>query len=388
MSGASMSDPVATARGFHAEIAARAGEIEQARRLPNDLACKFADAGLYRITVPRAFGGAEVSPAAFLGMLEALAEADASAGWCLMIGTTTALNGAYLPADVAATIFGQANVITGGVFAPLGKAIREGDNYRVSGRWPWASGSQNCDWLSGGCVVIEDGKPKLLANGMPDSRMMLFPANKAVLHDTWHTSGMCGTGSLDMEVTDLMVPASHAVSLITDRPREPGPLYAFPVFGLLAMGISAVALGNARGAINELIDLAGAKRPTGSRKVLAERPVVQAEVAQAEAKLRGARAFLFEATEEAWADAQATGAISAEKRAALRLAATHMTHTAAAVVDVMYTHAGGTPVYNKSSLQRRFRDAHVMTQHMMIAPPTWELAGRVLLGLETDTSTL
>lgn len=383
-----MLSPVAAAEQLAPIVAASAEATEQARRIPAELAQKLATAGLLRLSVPRSLGGPEASAHDFLRVIEIIGQADASAGWFLMIGNTTALNAAYLPPDVARAIWAQPDVVLGGVFAPNGRAVVDGDHYRVTGRWSWASGSQNAHWLSGGCVVLRDGKPELLPNGAPNPRMVFFPADQAILHDTWFASGLQGTGSLDMEVRDIAVPMSHAVSLVTDRPRESGPLYAFPVFGLLAMGIAAVALGNARGAVDDFIALAGGKVPTGSRKTLAERPVVQAEIGKAEAELRAARAFLYEATAQAWARATAGAPLDAPLRASLRLAATHAAQVSARVVDICYTNGGGSAVYRRSSLQRRFRDAHVATQHMMVAGPTLELAGRVLLGLETDTSTL
>ena len=218
--------------------------------------------------------------------------------------------------------------------------------------------------------------------------MLLLPAGEVEILDTWTVAGLCGTGSHDMVVTDAFVPASRAVSLVTDPPRQPGPLYAFPLFGLLAVGIAAVALGLGRAAVDELTDLAGVKVPTGSRRRLAQRSAVQADVAQAEARLRSGRAFLLDAVGAAWTSACAGDAISLEQRALLRTAATHATREAAATVDLAYEAGGGTSVYATSPLQRHFRDVHVVTQHVMVAPATYELAGRVLLGIPTDTSML
>jgi alkylation response protein AidB-like acyl-CoA dehydrogenase len=235
---------------------------------------------------------------------------------------------------------------------------------------------------------MDDGKPRLLPSGAPDARMMVFPADQATLIDTWHVAGLNGTGSGDMEVRDIRVPKGFSYSLVTDKPRESGPLYLFPAFGLLAMGIAAVALGNARAAITDLVELAGGKKPQGSKRTLAERAGAQAQLAQAEAVLRSARAFYYEAIGEAWHKAQQGDPMAVEDRAALRLAATHATRSAADVVRSMYELGGGTVLFSSHPLQRRFRDAYAATQHMMIAPPTWELAGRVLMGLPTDASML
>jgi alkylation response protein AidB-like acyl-CoA dehydrogenase len=191
-----------------------------------------------------------------------------------------------------------------------------------------------------------------------------------------------------MAVRDVFVPAQRAVSLVRDTPRERGPLYVFPAFGFLAIGIAAVALGLARRAIAELVALAGAKTPTGSRRVLADRPVVQAQVSEAEALVRASRAFLAEAVDAAWNQASAFHAIGVATRTDLRLAATHATIASARAVDLMYNAGGGTSVYATSALQRCFRDVHVATQHLLVAPATLELTGRVLLGVDTDTSQL
>ncbi|MGH7858084.1 MAG: acyl-CoA dehydrogenase family protein, partial [Candidatus Binatia bacterium] len=204
----------------------------------------------------------------------------------------------------------------------------------------------------------------------------------------WTVSGLRGTGSHDMEVTDLLVPKGRSVSIVSDRPREPGHLYAFPVFGLLALGIAAVATGIARSALRDLVEIAGGKVPTGSRRRLADRAVTQAETAQAEAMLRSARAFLFDAVGECADEARKEGSIRVPARARLRLAATNAAIVSARVVDVAYNAGGGTSIYQSSLLQRRFRDVHVVTQHMMVSPATYELVGRVFLGLEIDASML
>jgi alkylation response protein AidB-like acyl-CoA dehydrogenase len=223
---------------------------------------------------------------------------------------------------------------------------------------------------------------------MPDVVLMLAPAAEVIIHDTWRVSGLRATGSHDMEFAALRIPAEHGASVISDSPVATGPLYAFPLFGLLAIAIAGVGLGIARGALDDLGELAGAKTPTGSTRTLGQRATTQAEVARAEASLRGARAFLYETVEEAWQGATESGEVSVAQRAGLRLAATNAASTGAAVAETAYRLGGGSAIYDESPLQRRFRDAHVVTQHMLVAPPTWELTGRLLLGQPTDTTQL
>lgn len=376
------------ARDLVPTIAARAADTEAQRRLPADLALQIADAGLFRMAVPRRLGGAEASPAEIFTVLETVARADAATGWCVMIAGTTALAAAWLPEHHAEAIFADPHAITGGVFAPMGKAIVDGDDFIVSGRWAWASGSANCQWLIGGAVILDDGVMRTLANGAPDHRMMFMPASDVELIDTWDTLGMRGTGSGDMAAKDVRIPADRSVSFMTDTPRDSGPLYAFPPFGLLALGIAAVASGNALAALADFKTLATAKKAAGSARVLAERGTVQTDYAKAEASLHAARALAESTIARGWEEARNGASLSLEIRARLRLAATHLTRTAAEVTRTAYDMAGGTAVYSSHPLQRRLRDAEVATQHMMIAPPTYELTGRVLLGLPTDATAL
>ena len=373
------------AAGFVPTLRERAGEIEKNRSLPQDIADAFAAAGFYSLMVPESLGGHEIDPLTYLKLVRTLATGDASAAWCVMIGATTALSSAYMPKADAEQIFGKGRrTITAGVFAPTGKAVPEGDGFRVSGRWQWGSGSPNAAWVSGGCFVMRDGKPEMSDTGVPISRMMLVPKSDVTLLDTWDVSGLCGTGSTDFEMKDVYVPASRAVAFGYDKPME-RPLYLFPIFALLASGISSVALGTARAAIDELVGFASAKTPQGTLKPLTSRPDTQMGVSKAEALVRSATAFMDDAVGAAWDAAQKGDEIPVALRRDMRLSMAHATTAAAEAVDIVYGLGGGTSVYRKSPLQRQFRDVHVATQHMMVAKGVLEQAGRLFLGLETDT---
>lgn len=380
-------DVRANARGFTKELIDRAEEIEANRRLPRELSERFARAGFYRMCVPECYGGLELPPAESMEAIEILARADGACAWCCFIGATSGSVLALLPEASAREIFASPETLICGVFAPRGKAVAIDGGFRVTGQWPWGSGTQNADWILGGCQVMREGEPELLRNGTPRSHMMLVPATEVEFLDTWHVSGLSGTGSTDFTIRDVFVPESRAVGLGVDGPLA-RPLYAFPQFGLLGMGIAAVALGLGRAAIDELIEIAGGKSPAGSSRPLAARPAAQADVARAEALLRSARAFYYEAIDDAWQSALAGGRIGTSQRRDIRLATTHATRASADAVDLMYHLAGGTSVYRKSPLQRIFRDVHVATQHMMVSASTLELTGRLLLGLETDTAML
>jgi alkylation response protein AidB-like acyl-CoA dehydrogenase len=287
--------------------------------------------------------------------------------------------------DVARAIFAPADAIACGVFAPMGRARRVDGGFRVSGRWPVASGCEHSRWRTGGAIVEGDAP---LASGAPDVRTMIFPAADAHVVDTWDVSGLRGTGSHDIEVKDVFVPAEMSYSLVTDRPRHTAAIYALPVFGFLAAGVAAVTIGIARSAIDAFVALAKAKQPMGAKRSIAHREIVQLSVARAEAKVRAARAGLRDALGEVEAEVSARGTASLKGRAHFRIASVHAAAEAAAAVDLVYEAGGGTSIYAKSPLQRAFRDVHVATQHVMVSATTATLAGRILLDVETDTSML
>ena len=380
-------DPVARALQLAPRIRARADEIEAARRLPADLSRELASAGFYRSWAPRECGGLELPVWPVAETFEALATADGSTAWCTFIAATSATALASIPDETARAVFAAPDTLVSGVFAPMGSAELEGDTFRVNGRWAFGSGTQNADWVLAGCRLMQGGQPLTRSNGAPRQHMVLVPAREVEFLDTWHVSGLCGTGSTDFALRDVRVPAERVVGYSRERAPD-RPLYRFPNFTLLALGIGMVALGLARAALDELVDLAGAKKPTGSKRTLAERPAVQTAVAEAEAEVRAARAFLRDSVEAAWACAAAGEAVPDALRRDLRLATTHATRVAARTAREMYELGGASSIYRRSPLQRIFRDAHVATQHLMVAPPTLELAGRMFLGLPTDTSAL
>jgi alkylation response protein AidB-like acyl-CoA dehydrogenase len=374
--------PIDAAARIGAKVALRSAEIESNRNLPRDIVDELAGAGLFKLFVPARYGGAEVSAADGIAVMEELAAHDASTGWCVMIAMTTGLIGGFLPPAHASAVYGRPDAITGGFAAPMGRAKRVEGGIEVDGRWQWGSGIAHCTTIGGGCVVEgEDGE-------RPSAQFVLFDLEDVDILDTWYVAGLKGTGSTDYEVRGAFVPEGRWFALADAKPEDDGPLYRFSFFGLLALGVSAIALGLARRSIDELVALAATKRPQGSSRPLAERAPVQADVAIAEASLRSARAFVADAVGDVWASVSDGGVVSDEQRRVIRLAATHAMMTGAQVVDRMYTAAGGASVYEDNALQRALRDVHVATQHAITSPRTFELAGRMRLGLDTDTAQL
>lgn len=375
--GADGADLVAAARSVSDVVRANAAEAESARRLPAGTVDALREAGLLRMCVPAVYGGPEADPMTLVAAIEAVAHADGAAGWCTMIASTTSSMAAFLPPAVAREIFGDPTVVSGGVFAPNGSGVRDGDGFRVSGRWQWGSGTQHCDWILGG-ARCDDGT----------FRLCFTPSADVTFHDTWYTSGMRGTGSLDFSFDDVWVPDSHTLLPAITQPTVDAPLATFPNFTLLAAGIAAVGLGIARRAIDDVVELASAKTPQYSSRTLAKSSFTQVELARAEADLRAARAFLLDELSGAWTLILSGDSASVERRAGIRLAAAHAATTCAAVVDTAFTLAGGTAVYDTSVLGRCLRDVHVVTQHVMTAPKLNETLGKILLGVDVDTTML
>jgi alkylation response protein AidB-like acyl-CoA dehydrogenase len=368
--------------GLARELAA---ETERGRRLPDELVAALRDGGLLRGGAPIEVEGAELAPAVALRSAEELARGDASAGWCVSIAITSSLLTAYLPPEPREELFGGGRGVASGVWAPRGKARPVDGGVVVSGRWAFCSGITHAEVLFAGCLVDAAG-------GQPSDRpvhsVLAIEKRDLEILDTWHTLGLRGTGSHDAVANEVFVPAARTFSLF-DGPRLDRPLYRFPIFGFFALSIAAAALGNARAAIDELVNLAGGKVGLGSSRTLAERVPTQAEVARADASLNAARALYYGAIEATWkAAVEGDAPVDVSLRNGLRLAATHAVRTSADVVRSMYDLAGGSAIYDHSPLQRRFRDAHTATAHFQVNEASRELPGRILLGLPADASML
>lgn len=369
-------------------IAARADEIEQGRRLPLDLVELMKPTGAFRLYVPEDLDGPGVTAWESLEVIEELGYHDGAAGWCAMIGSTTSLMSSSLPDEYAKEIFGNRGTIGGGFAMPNGRATVVEGGLRVSGRWQWGSGTQHCNWVGGGCLLVDDdGKPTPRADGL-FAPFVFFDRSDVEFIDNWDVSGLSGTGSGDYQVTDAFVPEGRWAVIGGDDPVRDNYLSRLPFYGLFACAVAASAMGMGRRAIDELVTLADTKTPQGSSRPLSHRAQVQTDVAIAEAKLLSAWSFMRTAITDSWATASANEPATVEQKRLLRMSATHATQSAAEVAELMYKAGGGAAVYKTSMLQRAFRDVFVATQHAMVAPRLFETVGRIRLGLETDTQRL
>jgi alkylation response protein AidB-like acyl-CoA dehydrogenase len=329
-----------------------------------------------------AYGGLDLTPLDAMDIYEELARADASVAWCVWNGNvhwTTA----RLSRDVGREIFSDPTMILANSTRPTGRATVADGGYHVTGRWSLVSGCQLSEWFILMCIVYEEGKPRLTSSGKPEYRFMLCPAAHCTILDTWTVSGLRGTGSHDVVVEERFVPARHA-SFYTDPLVLAGPRYEIPAHSRAVSGLGAIALGIARSAIDALIDLAGEKRHERTSQPLSEDRGAQTRLAQAEALVRSARLFLFDATTQLWDDLLAGHGATVQKRMQVRLAGWHAVTSAVQAVDLIYLTGGATSLYATCPIERAFRDVHAVTQHIGVHPRNLETAGRLLFGLELD----
>ena len=374
-------DPVARARALGPLITANADAIEKSRRIPEPLLTELHASRLLRLLLPRSVGGEQAEPRDYFRAIAEVARHDASLAWNIFVANSTVLIAPFLDLEVARSIFANPRTLLawGPPNACRAKAVPGG--YRVSGRWDFASGCRQANWMGVHANVEEaDGSLRLNRFGRPTVRTLLFPASQAVLIDTWTTIGLCGTGSDSYTVDDLFV--GEAFSSTREDPtlrRESGPLYAFTMQGLYAVGVAGVALGTARAMHQAFVTLAAAKTPRSQGR-LADSPTVQAEVARNEAKLAAATAYLDATLTDIYATADDHAIISIADRGRVRLACAHAIHAALDVADTCYKAAGVDAIFPGTPFERRFRDIHTLSQQIQSRSQHFEAVGQILLG--------
>jgi alkylation response protein AidB-like acyl-CoA dehydrogenase len=365
------------------DVATRAAEIESRRRIPLDLVEKLRSIGVFRMFVAQSHGGFEPDLSAAMEVYAALSRIDGSVGWTTMIGSGEAIFVPLLPRETYEQVYRDGpDVIIAGSTQPGGTAEATMGGWRVNGRWPFASGCQHADWIFGFCVMTKDGMPIPGPAGVGDSpsiQGVLLPARDWKIEDTWYVSGLKGTGSHHITLSNAIVPAANFFDLTNGRPCVPGPLY-HAVPQLLPVMHGAVTLGIAEGALDELVTLAN----TGRQQFRAAVPMRDSETFQAElgriaAEIRAARTFLEAQTASHWRHAQA-GTLKDE---ALLTQATQtaiwLASTCVGAANACFALGGGSALYETSSLQRRVRDLHAAAQHRVAQQRHYVSAGKLLL---------
>lgn len=379
-------DVVAVARSLQSIIRTHADETERGRRLAAPVVDALRSGGLFSMGLASAMGGLETPIGPALRAIEEISFADGASGWNVMIVFDTDLWAGFLRGASRDLIGSISRPIVTGTLSSPGRIEKSDGGYRISGRWKFGSGCQHSDVVLVGALLCESGKPVVSPSGAPEMLQIALRASEVTILDTWRVTGLRGTGSHDFAIDNLFVAAERALPLNITTAVERGPLYAFPMLASFAVAKGAVALGIARHAIDAFKEIARSKVPATKTQTLRERPAAQIDLAHAEALVQSARAFLYQSVEEGWRELIAGNPISQQLRALIRLAATDCVQRCAQAVDLMYHAAAATAIYESCALERCFRDAHVVTAHVVVQPAMYEAVGRVLLDLPPDTA--
>ena len=371
------------ARELTPRIAAVSDDINRERELPEELFTELADKGFFRLLVPRSLGGEEIDYLEHLSIVQTFAEADGSTAWCINQNNVFATVSAKMPEPLAREIWGAPRAVVANGPPTNASAAPISGGYRLTGRWNFSSGCRHATWMAAVAPVKRPNRDNNPSSGKGEDRMLIMPKEEVTLVDVWQVSGLRGTGTFSFEVKEVFVPSERTFNP-SDTPREEGPLYVMPMLLLFASGFACTALGVARSALDAAIELAGGKRPRLDRDLLRDKSIVQREIGKAEAIWGSARAFLLETAAAAWESACQVHALTLEERIRLRLASTHAIRMAAAVVDIAYEVCGSDAIFENNPIQRRFQDAHVITQQIQGRMAHYDTAGQFFLGLEPE----
>ena len=375
------------ARSMTPLLRERAAAIEAERELTADVLDALHERELFRLTLPAHVGGYELPVPVLAAVTEIIAGADASTAWCLGQAFGCAMSAAFMDEDAAREVFGPPDAVLAWGAGAQGTAVATDGGYRVNGTWKFASGAKHATWLGGHCMVYEaDGNPRLDAHGVHANRTALFPREQAEIADDWYVMGLRGTRSEGYTVDDLFV--ESRLTLDRETPEEcrlDSTLYIFPTTNVYASVFSGVALGIARAMLDDLLALAGTKSPRGARTSMRESSVIHTRLAELEAQLGSARAYQRETVREVWVEVDATREITMAQRARIRLATTYAINQATAVTEQVYRLAGATAIFESRAFERRFRDAHAVSQQVQGRHTNFETVGRYMLDLDIET---
>jgi alkylation response protein AidB-like acyl-CoA dehydrogenase len=366
---------LARAREAGSILRQEADESERRRRLTERAVAALRDAGAFRLPMPHSWGGPEADIVTQTAVLEELSAADGSAGWCAMVGSEGGYFAAVLGDDTGRSLFPHLDTAIAGVAAPTGKLHRSGrrdqGGYRLDGTWRFGSGCTHAEVVYVGAVVHEHGEPSVV-DGRPEVRYALVPARDIEVLDTWHTTGLAGTGSHDFTITGVTVPAEHTLRLgdLRRRPR-PGTLYSWP--GLLGAKVPGVPLGIARAALGAAESLLGDQ---------AESARARADYARAQAMVGSARSYVYDLLGGLWATLEAGDEPSFRQRAALGGMQVHTIRTCLDAVRVLLDLVGSASIYRRCPLERHHRDLVTMSQHGLGQARRLELVGALWLGVD------
>lgn len=351
----------------------RRDEFAEQGYVPRDFIDLLKKAGIYRASTPERFGGEPMPPAEFLRLIERISELDPATGWVASFGSALTYFAA-LPEETQAEIYADGPDIcfAGGLFPMHEPEVVEG-GYRCTGVWQFASGCAGADILGVGLAGGEE------TNGRPITA--LVDPSQAEIRVNWDVSGMKATGSNQVVLDDVFIPASRTF-IRGSEPRIDEPFTRYPALAYAAQVLAVTGLGAARAALDYCTEVASARTSITGGSKRSARPSYQDGLARGEARLRSARSFFYETTDQVWQKALADEPIDDDLRALLRLATTHVAHECRSVVLDAFDLAGTGAIYRTHPLQRYLQDGLVPAQHAMLNSATYEAVGAILLGMK------
>lgn len=359
-------------------VAAQRREFDVNGRLPDDLFEQLASRGLFRLLLPTTLGGPGLSALEFLDVVEAAAALDGAIGWLVGNGGGMARCGGYLPASSAQEIYDDPSAFVVSSTGAVGRAVRVTGGYRVTGRWPFGSGSPHGTWFAPVCAVEEDDRPT------GEVIFVYAPRRDVVRHDNWQVSGLCATGSADFELVDVFVPEGFTHPF-QPEPTQPGTLYRLPTRSIFPWTVATVPLGIAEGAIADFVTTARSSKRHSDSVPFAERELVQSQVGQIQARIAASRAYLRH-TMSALLDGTEAGTDIEASRVDFRLACTFASQSALWAIDLVTEMAGAVAIMRSSPLERRERDARAAAKHVAMSPAAYITGGKHRLGVELSPS--
>ncbi|MEU9336517.1 acyl-CoA dehydrogenase [Streptomyces sp. NPDC048290] len=321
--------------------------------------------GAIGVFSPRALGGAEMTPRQAMDLLRTLSYADPSTGWVTFaLGFATGLAGAFLDRDTAEELYATPRLGIAGQGTRAGTAVPVDGGYLVSGAWSFASGIRHANHVLTAANVSGTGEP----------RCFILPLERVNVVDNWDVLGLRGTGSIDYTLQDAFVPTNYSFATLSTEPVTGGDLYRIGIGNFASINHGAWAIGVGRRLLDEL---AADVRIKGGH---AAGDAFMEDYADAEVRLRAAKAFLYEVWEEVEELLAGGGPLPLRAHTLIRAALNNATWRSHEVAQFVYA-ASGTAALRNGTVQRLFRDMHGGTQHISSSRIILQSAGRELAGL-------
>lgn len=378
-------DLLARASALAAIVEGEALEAEANGTLQPKTVEALRDAQLLKAFLPVELGGNECELSALVALVAELSRQDGSAGWCFgMNGVITSICAAHLPDEGIEQIYlsdgtEPSRVLMAGGFPPLGRTVRDGEGWRVSGDFRFGSGILHADHVVCTALQIENDVP-VMDGVVPLMRTFVVPRDRVRVDDNWQVAGLEGTGSCDYHLDDLWLPDALTFVSSHPDPKRGRSLYTLPLLSVANAPHSGFALGVGRRALEEIGEMATTRHRLASSAPLAQRPAFQQNFARARTRLDAAEA-LVRARAHALHEAHRDGTLDIEHRAAFSAATTNAYESALDAAQVAFRAAGGAALYRTVRLQRCLRDIQAGCQHLVPSEESWERVAQVWLGL-------